>query len=276
MSIGVSQFRELNPTAENINALISGSQVIALTVSATDCNLNNYQSSLSGLNTITIDSLNNGDPIGVTSITAKEGYYYYTVVPFPISGSLQGEDCLQTTFNPFVEAVGFTNSDFNILFNNASSSRASNYIQDVDRASGYINPTNIGNVLAGSALKAQVPDSYYTSLAHTSGRYVGSKTSIADYGVSPALGVKAFEGTEYLTSVSSSAICNELLTDRELESFVYTGNFDFPVSGSRIFRVEGNRALPVRDRQIWNRSNARIYTTNGEGYTSNSGYICPS
>lgn len=274
MSVSLSQFINTPPTAENIQALVSASKVIGLTVSTTDCKLNNYQSSLSQLTTITVDGLNNNEPIQINSITSKPQYYYYEVEPFSIVSSFDGDECLVTNFTPFLEAIGFDNSDFNVLFNNASSSRASAYIQDVDRDRDAIKPTNIENILNNTALRATVPDSYYTSLAHISGRYIGSKTSEEEYGVSPALGVKFFEGAEYLVSVSTGSICSIAISDRKVKTFVYTGNSDFPVSGSRVFIPEGSKALPVRNRQIWVSTNTRIIQTDEDGYISSSGSLC--
>lgn len=274
MLIGATQFKNLNPEAENINALISGSNVIALTVSVTDCGLNNFQRSLSQLNTITVETLNSGNPININSIEAKPGYYYYNVEPFPISTEYIGDECLGTTLNPFVEAIGFENSDFNILFNNASSSRASSYLQDVDRKNDSIIPSNIQNLLEDTALRANIPDSYYTSLSHTSGRYIGSKTTSDDFGIDPALGVRFFEGASYLSSVENAYICSQSLAERNLETFIYTGNDDTPVAGSRIFKVEGNQPLPIRNRKLWVSDNTRVYSTNDEGYVSNLGVLC--
>lgn len=274
MAIGLSQFINTPPTAENIQALVSSSMVIGLTISTTDCNLNNFQRSLSQLNTISVDGLNNNQPINITSRQSKNSYYYFEVEPFSITGELTGDSCLLTTLNPFIEAIGFENSDFNTLFNNTTASRTSVHIQDVDRVRGSVVPSNMQSILDNTAIRASIPDSYYTSLSHTSGRYVGSKTSEDTYGVSPALGVNFFEGSEHLTSVSTDNICGEAISDRNLETFVYTGNFEYPVSGSRIFKAEGNRALPVRNRQVWVRSNTTVYTTDTEGYVNNSGIQC--
>jgi hypothetical protein len=274
MSIGASQFKILNPEAENINALISGSNVIALTVSVTDCGLNNFQRSLSRLTAITVDTLNNGEPININSIEAKLGYYYYNVEPFPISTTYSGSACLVATLNPFIETIGFENSDFNILFNNASATRASNYLQDVDRKNDSIIPSNIQNLLDDTAIRANVPDSNYTSLSHTSGRYVGSKTTLKDFGIDPALGVRFTEGASYLNSVDNGYICSQSLVERKIETFLYTGNDDTPESGSRIFTVEVNQPLPVRNRKVWVLANTKVYSTDEEGYTTNSGILC--
>lgn len=274
MIVGFSEFINTDPTPENISVLVSSSLAIGLTVSVEDCNRTNIQKSLSSLNSITIPTLNNGQPINIQTKTVKTRYFYLEIEPFSVTGSLSPDNCNTVFLSPFLEAIGFENSNFNVLFNNVTSSRASNYIQDVDRKRDSINPSNLGSILDGTALKASIPDSYYTSLAHTSGRYIGAKTSEEEYGISPALGVKFFEGAEYLTGVASGSICNELLSDRKLEVFVYSGNFDTPVNGNRIFRAEGNKALPLRNRQVWVRANTTIYITDGEGYVSNSGTLC--
>lgn len=253
--LGLSQFIETDPQATGINALISSSQVIGLTVSVTDCGLNNYQRSLRELSTITINGFNNNQPISINSIVAREGWYYYEVEPFSFSSAPVNSTCLDTTLNPFIEAIGFENSDFNILFNNASSSRASTYIQDVDRASasasGSINPTNILNLLEDTALRAQIPDSYYTSLAHTSGRYVGSKTSIEEYGVESAIGATIFSGTINLLSKGNTSICSGS-TDTSIEEYLFSpqyitpgklqGNFSYDSPQIRYEKVTEKRA----------------------------------
>lgn len=229
MIIGASQFKNQNPEAQNINTLISGSNVIALTVNTTDCNFNNFQRSLSLLSTITVQSLNNGEPITVNSIEPKPGYYYYSVEPFPISSPQSGLVCNDVTLNPFLEAIGFENSDFNILFNNAFTNRQSEYIQDVDRARDSIKPSNIVPLLEDTALKATVPDSNYTSLAHTLGRYLGSTTSEEEYGTNPLLGLIPFEGSVHQATVTTGSICSTPFEQRSLETLGFdSSNNNFP------------------------------------------------
>lgn len=229
MTIGASQFKNQNPEAQNINALISGSNVIALTINTTDCNFNNFQRSLSQLSTITVQSLNNGDPIIVNSVEPKPGYYYYSVEPFPISEPQSGSVCNDVTLNPFLEALGFENSDFNILFNNAFTNRQSNYIQDVDRARDSIKPSNVIPLLEDTALKATVPDSNYTALANTLGRYLGSKTSEEEYGTNPLLSLVPFEGSIHSATTTTGSICSIPFEQRSLETLGFdSSNNNFP------------------------------------------------
>lgn len=253
MSVSLSQFINTPPTAENIQALVSASQVIGLTISTTDCKLNNYQESLSQLNKITVDGLNNNNPITITSISSKPGYYYYSVTPFPIASSFSGEACLETTFSPFLEAIGFENSDFNVLFNNATSSRASTYIQDVDRNRDTTKPTNIINLLEDTALKAKVPDSYYTSFAHTSGRYVGSKTSKEDYGVESAINGTIFDGSIYLLNQNDLYICSQSYEERNINSYLFSVNPEY--TGNQYFETSIGELYPsVRLSQIMSKT----------------------
>lgn len=232
MAVTRNEFINTSPTAENIQALVSASMVIGLTVSTTDCKLNNYQNSLSQLNTITVDGLNNNNPILITSITPKPEYYYYEIVPFPIVSSFNGNECLETNFTPFLEAIGFDNSDFNVLFNNATSSRASSYLQDVDRKRDAIKPTNIENILDDTALKATVPDSYYSSYAHTLGRYIGSKTSVLDYGTSPIIGATTFEAAQYALTQQDSSICSQTVDEIKVNQYLFSDNYNSGSTGT--------------------------------------------
>ena len=236
MSVSRDQFINTSPTSENIQALVSSSQVIGLTVSTTDCNLNNFQRSLSQLSTISIDGLNNNEPININSRTLKDSYYYFEVEPFNIVGELTGDSCLQTTLNPFIEAIGFENSDYNVLFNNATSSRTSNFIQDVDRVSGAIIASNMQNILEDTAIRASLPDSYYTSLAHTSGRYVGSKTSRLEYGVESAINATVFNANLYPLKQNNLFICSQSVEERSIAEYLYSN--DPNVDGLKVFGTQ--------------------------------------
>ena len=65
------------------------------------------------------------------------------------------------------------------LLNNYIDARQSSFIMDIDYTteSGSIIPVNQAQILSGSAVKATVQDSNYTTIAHTSLRYEGSKAS---------------------------------------------------------------------------------------------------
>ena len=61
------------------------------------------------------------------------------------------------------------------LLNNVSAARLSTFYEDVDYSTSVSTPVNLDLILSGSAIKASVPDSNYTSLRSITPRYLGSK-----------------------------------------------------------------------------------------------------
>ena len=61
------------------------------------------------------------------------------------------------------------------LLNNVTRERSNPFLQDLDYQTSQTVPTNITSVISGSATRATVPESYYTSLAQTNIRYNGVK-----------------------------------------------------------------------------------------------------
>jgi hypothetical protein len=94
-------------------------------------------------------------------------------------------DSLSTTLvssnvflNPFLNDVpNYYNSDYNPLINNVLVDRLGTIYQDVDYSTGIYTPTNFDLLISGSALKAAVQDSNYTSKRVTIPRYEGSKST---------------------------------------------------------------------------------------------------
>jgi len=83
-----------------------------------------------------------------------------------------------TYLNPFINDVSnFYNSDYNPLINNTEGDRLSTKFQDIDYSTGIYTPTNFNLLISGSALKAAVQDSNYTSKRVTLPRYEGSKST---------------------------------------------------------------------------------------------------
>jgi len=66
-------------------------------------------------------------------------------------------------------------TDCQPLYGNAIENQTSYNWQQVDYTQGLNTPTNFDLIISGSALKAQVQDSNYTSLRHITPRYLGSK-----------------------------------------------------------------------------------------------------
>jgi hypothetical protein len=80
-------------------------------------------------------------------------------------------------FEPYVTTPNYYNSDDNPLINNIFVDRLSDFYQDVDYSTGITTPTNFDLLISGSALKAAVQDSNYSSKRVINPRYDGSKST---------------------------------------------------------------------------------------------------
>ena len=78
---------------------------------------------------------------------------------------------------PYISTPNYYNSDYNPLINNVLVDRLSTTYQDVDYSTGIFTPTNFDLLISGSALKAAVQDSNYTSKRVILPRYNGSKST---------------------------------------------------------------------------------------------------
>jgi hypothetical protein len=78
---------------------------------------------------------------------------------------------------PYITLPNFYNSDYNALLNNVDEYRLSTVYQDVDYSTNITTPTNFGLLISGSAIKAAVQDSNYTTKRHIIPRYEGSKST---------------------------------------------------------------------------------------------------
>jgi hypothetical protein len=78
-------------------------------------------------------------------------------------------------FDPYVS--DFDYNDYNALINNAETPQTSVFFMDIDYSQNPVIPINQSLILSGSADRAQVQDSNYTSQAWSNIRYNGSKTN---------------------------------------------------------------------------------------------------
>jgi len=78
---------------------------------------------------------------------------------------------------PYLTIPNFYNSNQNALLNNAFDLRDSSYYMDVDYSSGLTEPVNFQLLINGSATRAKVQDSNYTSQRVIIPRYLGSKST---------------------------------------------------------------------------------------------------
>jgi len=78
---------------------------------------------------------------------------------------------------PYITLPNYYNSDYNPLINNIFVDRLSTKFQDVDYSTGITTPTNFGVIITGSAIKAAIQDSNYSSKRVILPRYEGSKST---------------------------------------------------------------------------------------------------
>jgi hypothetical protein len=91
-----------------------------------------------------------------------------------------------SVLSPFVP-LSFEISDCNPIINNAPINRLSNVYYDVDYSQNSILPVNLGTILNGTALKAQLQDFNYFARRSTIPRYEGSKNgTTTEYSVTGA------------------------------------------------------------------------------------------
>lgn len=209
----------------------------------------------------------------VITTTQKVDYFAYDVEDFtiPSGSSIILSELYDTTLIPGPNITGFQNSNYDALISNATNSRTSGYIYEVDRSSEYIIPGNYDNIISESAEYATIADSNYTSEGILRSRYEGAKTTTVDFGVEPLIAGKIFEGAEYLASSSNNFICSQSLNDRTIDEYFFTiptgsaEDSETPIINSKIFEFDGNRILPIKSKKIWVKENRTIIETNANG-----------
>jgi hypothetical protein len=151
-------------------------------ISTTDQNGNDLTSILLNLQSVTVKPLN-GPPVtyNITSTVQKPSYFLYQVYPNPtdINGGFESI----AYFNPGVE--GFVSSDYDVTYGYADFPQFSSRFMDVDYGwiGGINTPVNFYTILNGTADRAPVQDSNYTSYAWSNIRYNGSRISSRDFNV---------------------------------------------------------------------------------------------
>jgi hypothetical protein len=100
--------------------------------------------------------------------------FQFNIAPYLVSSSAENNPII---IEPYISTPNYYNSDYNPLINNVEDERLSSKYQDVDYSTGIYTPTNFSLLISGSAVKAAVQDSNYTSKRVTLPRYDGSKST---------------------------------------------------------------------------------------------------
>jgi len=150
-----------------------------------------------GVETVVFQDTYNAGGVDTTLVTASlypiQGDQYYIQLTKATTGvnvnvtsaqflltqsrAINTSSCLPVIFEPYITIPNYYNSDYNPLFNNVFVDRLSTIYQDVDYSTGIYTPTNFDLLISGSALKAAVQDSNYTSKRVIIPRYEGSKST---------------------------------------------------------------------------------------------------
>ena len=164
-------------------------------------------------------------------------YYYYTIKPLTISAignlSIYSNSVI---FAPATDSYVFDKSNYNVTKGIIQASRKSTYIMEADRYKigtlanpAYTGPLNINELLTGSAVKADVQDSNYTSTPWINARYEGSKTDRVDYKTEPAVTGRFFDASEFPSGSTQGQIDYLISSSQVLyKPYFYTGIGDTP------------------------------------------------
>lgn len=240
----LTEFKNTSPLPGQLSLLRDEfDDVKAITIHRTDCSLSAYDSSLSQLTGLTIN-IGLGTTVTVNSTIRYGSYYYLEIDNFTFSETVNEEVCVDISLDPFNEniSIDFRNSVFNPTFNNVPENltaiaqqqlyrgkeemRRGKNIYDVDRKQDAIVPTNINQILVDSANLAEFPESNYHSLANTTGRYIGSKTSVADYGTNPLLGLIQVDASLFNSNITTATICSQSVSDLTITETSFDSSFN--------------------------------------------------
>jgi hypothetical protein len=121
----------------------------------------------------------NGDSYVLTAISLPTTSLTIQNIQFQLTQSIASSSAEYDPIiiEPYITTTNFYNSDENALLNSVQDIRQSTIFQDVDYSSGITTPVNFNAIISGSANKATVPDSNYTTKRHIIPRYLGSRST---------------------------------------------------------------------------------------------------
>jgi len=93
------------------------------------------------------------------------------------SRAVSASNCESVIFEPYVTEPNYYYSNFNPIMNSIEDERLSTIYEEVSYNSGILTPTNFIQLISGSAIKAAVQDSNYTSKRVINPRYDGVKST---------------------------------------------------------------------------------------------------
>lgn len=116
----------------------------------------------------------------------------------------------------------FNRSDYEVLGSTVQENRTTPFIFDVDASYDGINPINKQAILNNSASPAQFQELNHTSTGLVNARYIGSKTTPADFGISPSISATPFKASIYPLNLSNRIICSQSFQERTVQDLLFS------------------------------------------------------
>lgn len=182
-------------------------------------------------------------------------FYYLQITPITIGSELTQTEVqnVRINFFPYVKGQTFYNSEYNATQNSVNSQKRSSFLQEADRNSFSINPSNLEAILNDFATKAEIPDSNYTATGWVNARYDGVESTGREYGGIPsALTGTTFRGSYHSISLTSASILALSSEDKVIKTYLHTGNEllpTFKVNSSQL-KIISPPAITTESTQI--------------------------
>ena len=144
-----------------------------------------------------------------------------------ITSSIESGPTIETIPEPFLTSQ-FYGTDCDVLLNNVELYPENPFLQDLDYNGSPNTPTNFQLIISGTAARGTVPESYYTSLAHTRIRYSGVKNQSEKVNVYPPNGKsftldENFFQTSPITGIASNNRISSIAATSEPSIVAGTG-----------------------------------------------------
>jgi hypothetical protein len=199
------------------------------------------QANPSGFISHSLPNLYDNEIIRIQITPDLSGFAWLTNLALVIQPATSAQSVSPTlTILEPITPPNFYNSPCNATINNATENRFSLDYQKVDYPYASITAQNTQAIINGSAIRAQVQDSNYTSLRHTNPRYNGSRL----------IGAQLNEYTPGDISYGKTAVIEQ--NQKYFGYFDWVGSFEPELKGATAAHViylidEQGNAIPTRE-----------------------------
>ena len=260
-------YAQLNPTQVNIwYTETAPYTILGITVPTIDFTGQNIVALLDQIQQIIAPVEVGGNVLDITldvlttqlCTNALQNFYFFTVTPY-IIGAITNDIFItpnaDITFTPAIDTNEFYDSPYNVLQGSVDEARKSLYIMLSDRYKvgtvdlpGYTGPTNINQLLSGSATRADVQDSSYSDTGWTNARYEGTEQIYTGNNVPPAATGKVFLAAEFPSGSFQSQINYQISSSFVIYTdYFYTGIGDVPGFTAQLLNIVASGSTYTSD-----------------------------